>query len=321
VFSRRAKPVAGAVAGAAAAVCCLALVPACSSDAQAGTVAVTRLTCEQRLDRTHGVPTLVVVGASFTAGVGPGNPAGSWAVLLARLLHWNAVVYGVPGAGYVRRGTDREGPVAAELARIDLHSLKPALVIIQAGHDDIGVPVLREERQVEKAVDAIRAEAPTARIALLTVFTGSTRRHSATHSAGGSANQTDHAIVTAGTAADRNVIIMDPLAGGWLFARAPGGLHPTAAGSEWIADKVAGILHARGVPAGDSAGPGSPLVLCDTGIGVTGPGVTAGKRKHITVPPPATLSARIVPPWLSATWRTMDSPSPEPGMPLADDAR
>jgi len=45
--------------------------------------------CEQRLQpaRRPGVPVVVVVGASITAGVGAGDPAGSWAVLLARRLH------------------------------------------------------------------------------------------------------------------------------------------------------------------------------------------------------------------------------------------
>jgi hypothetical protein len=71
--------------------------------------------CEQRLqpDRRPGVPTVAIVGASFTAGVGAEDPAGSWAVLLARQLHWNAFVYGVPGAGYVHPGLGRKGPVAA----------------------------------------------------------------------------------------------------------------------------------------------------------------------------------------------------------------
>ena len=46
---------------------------------------------------------MAIVGASYTAGIGPDNPAQSWAVRLARLLHWNAVIYGVPGAGYVAR--------------------------------------------------------------------------------------------------------------------------------------------------------------------------------------------------------------------------
>jgi hypothetical protein len=68
--------------------------------------------CEQRLERTpRRAPVLAVVGASCTAGVGPGNPALSWAVQLARMLHWNAVIDGVPGAGYARTGTGDQGPV------------------------------------------------------------------------------------------------------------------------------------------------------------------------------------------------------------------
>ena len=56
--------------------------------------------CEQRLqsDRPPGVPAVVIVGASITAGVGAEDPAGSWAVLLARQLRWNAFMYRV-GAG------------------------------------------------------------------------------------------------------------------------------------------------------------------------------------------------------------------------------
>ncbi len=88
--------------------------------------------CEQRLERSQrqagaDVPALAIVGASFTAGVGPGNPGRSWAVLLTHLLHRNAVVYGDPGAGYVRAGIGRKGPVAAELTRIGLRALAPAL--------------------------------------------------------------------------------------------------------------------------------------------------------------------------------------------------
>jgi len=73
--------------------------------------------CEQRLQpgRRPGVPAVAIVGASITAGVGAEDPAGSWAVLLARQLHWNAFVYGVPGAGYVHAGLGRKGPVAAEV--------------------------------------------------------------------------------------------------------------------------------------------------------------------------------------------------------------
>ena len=66
--------------------------------------------CEARIE--HGprrLPTVAIVGASYTAGIGPGNPEKSWAVELARQLHWNAVIYGVPGAGYLRASSSGRG--------------------------------------------------------------------------------------------------------------------------------------------------------------------------------------------------------------------
>src|SRR6266581_2590679 len=140
--------------------------------------------CERRLERTrrdHGrqVPTVAIVGASFTAGVGPGHPGGSWAALLAHHLGWDAVVYGDPGAGYVRPGVHRRGPVGREIAQVDLHELNPALVIVQAGHNDMGMPADLEQLRVKQAIAQIHAAAPHAGIALITVFVGRLRRPAA----------------------------------------------------------------------------------------------------------------------------------------------
>ena len=216
--------------------------------------------CEQELIRTRSAPgpqppVLAIVGASFTAGVGPGHADQAWAFRLARDLHWDAVIDGVPGAGYVRPGVGRKGPMAAEIARVDLRALDPSLVIVQAGHDDIGVPASVERRRVAQVVALIRAQAPRARIALVTVFPG--RTHLA------AARRTDQDIVTAGTAADRQVIIMDPLTGGWKFVRVRAGLHPTAAGDAWIAATVAGILREHGVVAQPTGNTGT---ICDSGL-------------------------------------------------------
>jgi lysophospholipase L1-like esterase len=155
----------------------------------------------------------------------------------------------------VRAGAGRKGPVAAEIARVDLPALAPELIIVQAGHDDIGVPPRLEQRRVERAVALIRAEAPRARIALLTVFAGRARSPGA--------YLTDRTIVTAAIAADRNVIIMDPLAAGWTFPRSHDGLHPSASGNAWIARKVAGILRDQGVLSGPAR---RGAIICDTGI-------------------------------------------------------
>ena len=206
--------------------------------------------CEQQLlpGRRPGVPTVAIVGASFTAGVGAEDPAGAWAVLLARQLNWNAFVYGVPGAGYVHAGLGRKGPVSAEVTRVHLGALQPSLIIVQAGHDDMSVPPDQELIRVEQTVAMIRAQAPGAQIALVTVFAG--RKHRP------ALYRIDQAIVAGAYAADPEVIIMDPLAEGWRFSRSRDDLHPSPQGNAWIAGKVAGILRQNGIrpaPAGQDA--------------------------------------------------------------------
>jgi len=255
-----------AAVGATAIACCLALLiwsPAAPAAPAAPAVAVAAsgnalAACELRLERAaNGLPVMAVVGASFTAGTGPGNAALSWAVLLARTLGWNAVVDGVPGAGYVRAGAGHQGPVARLLATEDLRALEPGLVIVQAGHDDSGVPASLERQRVGQVIDAIRAAAPRARIALLTVFAAQSGPDAAL-------SLVNDVIMAAARAADPHVIVMNPLGEGWRFQRAArGGLHPSAAGDAWIAAKVSATLRAHGV--GPAAGRGA--VICDSGAG------------------------------------------------------
>jgi len=225
--------------------------------------ATTLAACEARIEHgPHTAPTVAIVGASYTAGVGPDDPARSWAVGLARLLRWNAVIYGVPGAGYARAGSGGRGPMSRMLDQEGLPGLGPALVIVQAGHDDAGTPAGLERQRVRAAVDQVRAAAPAARIALLTTFAAAPPGSPALQ-------RTDNEIVSAGTAADRDVIVMDPLAGRWAFPHAGGGLHPTAAGDAWIARTVDAILLARGVrPAPVTA---TAPVICDVSVGVRKP--------------------------------------------------
>jgi lysophospholipase L1-like esterase len=221
--------------------------------------------CEARLEREpRRVPTIAIVGASYTAGVGPDDPELSWAVDLARLLRWNSVIYGVPGAGYVRPGTDGLGPVARMLRAEELARLAPRLVIVQAGHDDSGVPPALERRRVRAAMELIRADAPRAWIALLTVFTGPSLTGTP------ALRRTDHAIVAAGHAADPKAIIMDPFTARWRFSRAhDNSLHPSAAGDEWIARKVLAILYAYGLRAAPVTA--AVPVICDVTVGVRKP--------------------------------------------------
>ena len=163
----------------------------------------------------------------------------------------DAVVRGLAG-----RIIQRFEDASLKIIGVKMRELAPALVIVQAGHDDIGVPPGTERRRVEQAIALIRAEAPRARIALLTVFPGRVRSPAA--------YRTDDAIVAAGRAADRDVIIMDPLAAGWTFPRSRDGLHPTAAGDAWIARRVAEILRGYGVQHGPAAA--RDAIVCDSGL-------------------------------------------------------
>lgn len=215
--------------------------------------------CERRLERSPRRPVLVVAGASFTAGTGPGDPRLSWAVRLAGRLHWNAVIIGVPGAGYTIAGAGGQGPALRLLDREDLAAVHPALVVLQFGHDDIGVPPAVERRNVAAALRYVRQRAPRARIALITVF--------ATAAAGPSlaAAQRTNAAIASAAAAFGGVIVMNPLTPGWTFQRAErGGLHPSAAGDAQIAGLVSRILRTHGVLSAPVAG-GAP-VTCASGI-------------------------------------------------------
>lgn len=148
------------------------------------------------------------------------------------------------------------------LVREDLRALRPALVIVQAGHDDSGVPASLERQRVSQTITAIRAAAPRARIALLTVFASPSGPTAALIRA----NDTIIAAgLAAGAAAGHGVVIVNPLGNGWRFPRAHGGgLHPTAAGDELIAGKAAAVLRAHGVlPAASGGDP----VICASGVG------------------------------------------------------
>jgi lysophospholipase L1-like esterase len=227
--------------------------------------------CEQRIKLAPGPrPTLAIVGASYTAGVGPGNPMLSWAVDLARNLRWDSVIYGVPGAGYVRTGSNDLGPMARMLTDERLTGLSPSLVLIQAGYDDGRVPVGIEGQQVRRTVELIRAEAPQATIGLVTVFTSPARPIPARF------YRIDSAIVAAAKAADPQAIIMDPLTGDWKYQHADDGLHPTAAGDAWIARKVEAILHAHGVDSHPAITAAVTPIICDAGIPTSAPGSDTG---------------------------------------------
>jgi acyl-CoA thioesterase I len=184
-------------------------------------------------------PLLAVVGASFSAGVGAGRPDRAWPEDLARIMHWRLALSADPGAGYVNLGAGHRGPFAKLAGPLHLARTDPAAIIIQGGHDDIGYPLPLIRARVESLIASVHRECPRSRLAVLTVFprgvpTPATRA-------------TDQTIVAAARQADPAIIVFDPIASHWQFPRIGDHLHPTPAGHEWIAHRLAGGLRADGV--------------------------------------------------------------------------
>ena len=205
-------------------------------------VATSPCSSEPSPSKLPGRPLMVVVGASFTAGVGASSPTASWAYLLAGYLGWRDVVRGVPGAGYVRAGKDGMGPIGRLLAEADLSRAHPSLVVIQAGHDDTGEPLSLIAERETADLEFIRKHAPDARIAIVSVFVRRGTEPSRPDI------QTNNAIVATAEKVDPSAIIFNPIAGHWRFKRVRGGLHPDEGGDIWIARHVAEGLVAKGVP-------------------------------------------------------------------------
>jgi lysophospholipase L1-like esterase len=184
-------------------------------------------------------PLLAVVGASFSAGVGAGQPDHAWPEDLARLMHWRLALSADPGAGYVNPGAGHRGPFGRLAAHLHLSRLDPSTIIIQGGHDDIGCPLPLIRARVESLITTIRREDPHTRLAVLTVFPRGKPIPAAV--------ATDQAIVAAARRADPAVLVFDPIASHWQFPRIGDHLHPTPAGHEWIAQHLADGLRAHGV--------------------------------------------------------------------------
>jgi lysophospholipase L1-like esterase len=176
-------------------------------------------------------PTLAVVGASISDGVGAGSPQKGWPVLLAQQLGWRSTVSADPGAGYVALGSHKQGPMERLLTKLQLATDHPTVVIVQSGYNDIGMPPAQLAANVHKVISQIRTLAPDAAVGVLTVFPKG--------QASPAAWATDKIIVAAARDTYSKVYVFDPLTSHWVFPTVSDRLHPTAAGHRWIANRLA----------------------------------------------------------------------------------
>jgi acyl-CoA thioesterase-1 len=109
---------------------------------------------------------VLIIGASYTAGWGSTAPASDYANRLARDLERPTTISAEPGAGYLSRGNDGHGSFRQQVAALP-STLRPRLVIIQGGRNDAGRPVAREYAAIDATVAAVREKFEDPQIVLV----------------------------------------------------------------------------------------------------------------------------------------------------------
>jgi acyl-CoA thioesterase-1 len=109
---------------------------------------------------------LLVIGASYTAGWGSTNPRLDYAHRLGAALGWKTVINAEPGAGYLSTGNDGHGSFPEQVRALPA-DLRPGLVVIQGGRDDDGASGAREYAAAIHTIELVRARFGDPQIVLL----------------------------------------------------------------------------------------------------------------------------------------------------------
>ncbi len=189
------------------------------------------------------VHSVLFVGASYTAGWGATNPQLGYAHDAAAELGWNATYSAEPGAGYVNGGNDGHDSFLQQVDALP-GSLRPDLVIIQGGRNDVGTPPAAEDAAVASTLSAIRSKFGGPKIVMLGDVPSQLPLDSAT------------VATNDDLAADAHIdgaTFVNAIAENWMTAtnlpgfqsNVPG--HPNDAGHLYIAHRLVADLHTRGV--------------------------------------------------------------------------
>ena len=184
-------------------------------------------------------PKVLVFGDSWTYGAAATEPTLGYAYLLADLVGGETVVDGVPGSGYQRPG--RHGPAYPErVAAID-PAIAPDLIVMQGSINDRREDAAGYPAAVNAVWDAMVEKFPQVPIVVL---------GPAPHElpVGASTARIDRDL--AALAAARNWWYISPVQEGWITAEnyldlidvGAGRKHPSDAGHEYLAQKVADAL-------------------------------------------------------------------------------
>ncbi|MCA0158859.1 SGNH/GDSL hydrolase family protein [Tsukamurella sp. M9C] len=199
-----------------------AVVIASVGGASAGTVAADPGT----VVRTADSRPIVVIGASISTGYEVEGVV-AYPRMISAIAGRSVYLSARSGAGY------NDGAIAGLTRAANLPERDPALVVVQAGSNDVGASTAAIDSQVRQVITTVRSQAPKAKVALITVFPS-------VHGSGPNARATESAIVGAARAIDPSISVISPLSEGWVYGTSSDG-HPDAAAHQKLAERVAAL--------------------------------------------------------------------------------
>lgn len=176
--------------------------------------------------RTADSRPIVVIGASISTGYEVEGVV-AYPRMISAIAGRSVYLSARSGAGY------NDGAIAGLTRAAKIAERDPALVVVQAGSNDVGASTSAIDGQVRKVIATVRAQAPKAKVALITVFPS-------VHGSGPNARATESAIVGAARAVDPSVSVISPLSEGWVYGTSSDG-HPDAAAHQKLAERVAAL--------------------------------------------------------------------------------
>lgn len=169
---------------------------------------------------------IVVIGASISTGRAVSGYV-AYPRMISAIARRSVYLSARGGAGYA------DGSIASLTRAANLAERNPALVVVQAGSNDVGAPSATVATQVQQVLSTVRRDAPNARLAVITVFPS-------VRGGGPDARATDATIVNAARTVDPSVGVISPLSEGWVYESSSDG-HPDSATHQKLAERVAAL--------------------------------------------------------------------------------
>lgn len=177
-------------------------------------------------------------GDSFTDGQGADSPEGGFAPLTADALGWDGRIEGGRGTGYTTPGPNGEGTYADRLTDLEADPALP-LIVLQGGQNDLGAGEDAIRRGFRDTFNGLRELFPAAAFVVVGPMIP-------LGESGVEVSDTLQAI-----ADSEGLAYVSPVGEGWITEESAttlvSGGHPTPAGHELLAQRLADDLRALGV--------------------------------------------------------------------------